>query len=135
MSTHTKFNPEGVKGRTAQPPHKIFNFMEKQHWTIKLKVVDLNTRIELPSWTWYGVSNSQWRAERKAIRAYKGLALDRWSAMVCNKYRLTAKQLERLINDGLITPPDLFEITVAKVESEPWVPSPIGDDGLEPFVV
>ena len=55
--------------------------------------------------------------------------------MVCNKYRLTAKQLERLINDGLITPPDLFEITVAKVESEPWVPSPIGDDGLEPFVV
>ena len=23
------FNPEGVKGKTAQPPHKIFNFMAK----------------------------------------------------------------------------------------------------------
>lgn len=68
-----------------------------------------------------------------AIRAFKGLALAKWSAMVCNKYLLTAGQLKRLTNDGLITPPDLFEVTVAKVESEPWNPSPIGDDGLEPF--
>lgn len=25
------FNPEGVKGKTAQPPHKIFNFMVQYH--------------------------------------------------------------------------------------------------------
>ena len=33
------FNPEGVKGRTAQPPHKIFNFMAQYH---------INRSIETP---------------------------------------------------------------------------------------
>lgn len=31
MSIHAKFNPKGVKGRNAQPPHKIFNFMIQYH--------------------------------------------------------------------------------------------------------
>ena len=113
MSTHTKFNPEGVKGKTTQPPHKIFNFMEKQLFTITLNVKDVNTQIELPSWTWKGVSNSLFRAECMAIRAFKDLVLESWSARVCDKYCLTAKQLKRLVDD-LITPrDDLFEVTVA----------------------
>ena len=33
------FNPEGVKGKTAQPPHKIFNFMTQYH---------INRSIETP---------------------------------------------------------------------------------------
>ena len=31
MSTHTKFNPEGVKGRTAQPPHNFSKIMTQYH--------------------------------------------------------------------------------------------------------
>lgn len=112
MSTHTKFNPEGVKGKTAHPPHKIYNFMEAL-FEVTLNVKDVNTQIELPSWTWQGVTNSPWRAERMAIRAFKGITLEMWSIRVCDKYGLTAKQLKRLVKDSLITPPDLFEVTVA----------------------
>ena len=28
MSTHKKFNPEGVKGKTAKPPHNFFKIMK-----------------------------------------------------------------------------------------------------------
>ena len=31
MSTHTKFNPEGVKGKTATPPHNFFKIMTQYH--------------------------------------------------------------------------------------------------------
>lgn len=37
MSIHAKFNPEGVKGRITQPPHKIFNFMIQYHITRSTK--------------------------------------------------------------------------------------------------
>ena len=35
------FNPEGVKGRTTQPPHKIFNFMAQ--FAIERERVTTNT--------------------------------------------------------------------------------------------
>lgn len=128
--THTKFNPEGVKGLTAQPPHKIFNFMAAIHqtlWTITFNVKDVNTGIELPQYTWQGPLGDKLgseRAVRKATKALKGLALAKWGWATCDKYRLTARQLKRLMDDGLITPPDLVEVTVANIESEPFVQPP-----------
>lgn len=110
--------------------------MEKTLWTITLNVKDVNTQIELPQWTWQGVRAPkcpQSRVERRAISAFKSLALNKWRWQTCKKYGLTAKQLGLMVEDGLITPPDLFEVTVAKAECEPWNPSPIGDDGIEPF--
>ena len=136
MSTHTKFNPEGVKGRAAQPPHNFYKIMTQILWIITLNVKDVNTQIELPQWTWQGVRAArcpQVRVERRAKSAYKNIVLDRWKCDCCNNYGLTAKQLRDMIDDHLVTPPDLVEVTVAKAESEPWNPSPIGDDGIEPF--
>lgn len=130
------FNPEGVKGKTAQPPHNFYKIMTQILWTITLNVKDVNTQIELPQWTWQGVRASkcpQVRVERRAISAYKNIVLDRWKYDICNEYGLTAKQLRDMIDDHLVTPPDLVEVTVAKAKWERWAPSPIGDDGLEPF--
>ena len=121
------FNPEGVKGKTAQPPHKIFNFMTKQIFYIDLNVKDVNTQIELPQYLWVGVSNSALRAERLAKAAYKRMAYRRWFFRTKGQYGLTAKQLQALIDDKLITPPDLVEVTVAKIESEPYCPPQRGD--------
>jgi len=106
-----------------------------QIFHILLNVVDINTQIVLPSYEWTGLASSALRAERKAIRGYKSLALAKWSYRICDEYRLTAKQLKRLINDGLITPPDLFEVTVANVESEPYIRPPKGGQviGFETF--
>jgi hypothetical protein len=87
-----------------------------QVYHIQLNVKDINTQIVLDPYEWYGMASTALRAERMAIRDYKSLALDEWRRKICNEYRLTATQLKRLIKDGIITPPDLVEVTVAKIE-------------------
>ena len=109
--------------------------MTRQIFVITLNVKDVTTRIELTPFLWVGPARSAQSAERKALRAQKNSVLRHWSYETCDKYRLTAMQLNRLVADGLITPPDLYEVTVTNVESEPYFPPQRGEktDGFEPF--
>lgn len=121
------FNPDGVKGKIAQPHHKIFNFMAPRHydtWHITLNVKDVKTGIQLPTYEWTGLVGNKggsYRAERRAIAAFKYSVFAEWRRKTCDEYGLTARQLERMIEDGIVHHPDLFEVTVAKAECKPCI--------------
>jgi hypothetical protein len=89
---------------------------------ITLFVVDKNTRIVLPEYTWTGISGSALRAERRAINACKNEVLKRWVSNTAEKYGLTAKQLEQMMGDCIIRVPDLVEVTPIGCWTEPYKP-------------
>lgn len=92
-------------------------------WHITLNVKDVNTGIQLPPYEWTGRLGNKcgsYRAERKAINAFKYSVFAKWRRKTCDEYGLTARQLERLLEDGIAHHPDLFEVTVAKSEYKPW---------------
>ena len=116
MSTHTKFNPEGVKGKAAQPPHKIFNFMRRQIITITLNVKDINTQIELPNHVWEGETNTALRAVRAAEFSAQSAAHRRWVKWAKSKYGVTAEQLYAMFVDGLLQVPNLVEVKLESID-------------------
>lgn len=122
-NTHTKFNPEGVKGKTAKPPHKIFNFMKRDIWIVAIKVKHVETQIELEPWTWMGMARCRFIAERVAVATYENKVFDGWKRRVCNKFGLTATQLDDMIAADVVTKPnDIFDVKIAgafKAECEP----------------
>lgn len=88
----------------------------KPVYRITLNVVDVKTRIELSEVHAVVSASCPYRAKRWAIRRYKDRVLETWKYNVCEDYELTAKQIDQLIHDGLITPPDLYEVRTAAVE-------------------
>lgn len=121
MSIHAKFNPEGVKGRIAQPPHKIFNFMQYGYFDVTVSVKDAVTMIELYEVKEFGIKA---RCENIAIRKVMQAATDfirsQWRFKLYDKlclgpYKLTAKQLWGLVDAGYIKQPNDKVIEVKSV--------------------
>ena len=103
------FNPEGVKGKTAQPPHNFFKIMTKQIFSIEVDVIDVKTGLTVYSYCWHGESSSIYRAKRRAAKDAKSFALRDWKFRTSSRYGLTVKQLNTLIDDGLISTANLFK--------------------------
>lgn len=91
--------------------------MEKQIYRITMKVVDLETKAVTPSIEKYVSARKQKVAEGIAIRAFKKWRLACWKYDICSDYDLTSEQLNDLITDGIITPPELADVTVIKAET------------------
>lgn len=80
-------------------------------FTVELNVRDVNTGIELPSHVWTGECSTALRAVRFAERTAMANHR-RWSKRMQVKYGLTARQLQALTEDGLLTPPNLIEVSL-----------------------
>lgn len=118
MSTHTKFNPEGVKGKTATPPHNFFKIMAAnfQIHEVTVSIVDANTQIELArmSHDIIGRGGSE-RAEWSAIDKTKDIVLEFWARQWWHThYGLTAEQFEKLAEDGRIDPLGSWDFKVVE---------------------
>lgn len=128
MSIHAKFNPEGVKGKITQPPHKIYNFMKYGYFDVTVSVFDAVTMIELYEVKEFGIKA---RCECVAIRKAKQAATDfirrQWRVQLYNEcclfgpYKLTAKQLWGLVDAGYIKQPNDKVIEEKSVILNGWV--------------
>lgn len=124
VSTHTKFNPEGVKGKAATPPHNFFKIMAKfpkYHVTISVK--DANTQIELRQMqhTIIGRGGSE-RAEWRAIEQAKDFVLEFWARdWWYRHYLITATQFDELVKDGMINPLRVWDFKVISCDRMPDV--------------
>lgn len=122
-----KFNPEGVKGKTATPPHNFFKIM-KYVFNVTVSVMDANTRIKLFEFTEYRIEargpkgRATTTAKRKALRCAMDFIHRQWRVSIYNKccifskQPLTAKQLWWLVNEGLITEPNNRVVEVESCE-------------------
>ncbi len=122
------FNPEGVKGRTAQPPHKIFNFMKYGFFDVTVNVMDANTRIKLYEFGEYHIkARCKSIAIRKGIKAAMDNIHSNWREAMYNEcclfgpHKLTAKQLWGLVDAGIIVEPNDKVVEVASCEMTSWV--------------
>lgn len=122
------FNPEGVKGKTAQPPHKILNFMKYGIYDVTLSVKDADTRIELYEFTEYGIkARCESIAIRKAMsaavvhnhRVWRGGLFDK--LCLSSEVGLTAKQLNFLIDRRYIKEPNDKVIDPKELKLTSWV--------------
>lgn len=126
------FNPEGVKGRTAQPPHNFYKIM-KYFFDVTVSVMDANTRIELyefsePHISAHGpLDRAKTSAKRKAIRAAMDSIHRDWRESIYTQYcvfgnhGLTAKQLWWLVDEGLIVEPNDKVVEVKTCECTGWM--------------
>ena len=124
-----KFNPEGVKGKTATPPHNFFKIMANGYFDITLSVKDANTRIEL-----YEVGQLHIKARcesiavRKAIKEATDNIRRAWRVELYNEcclfgpHKLTAKQLWGLVDAGYIKQPNDKVIEFKYAELVCWEP-------------
>ena len=114
------FNPEGVKGRTAQPPHNFFKIMSATFpiYTVTVCIVDANTGIELAQMSHNIIGRGgSLRAESRAIEKAKDVVLQLWARQWWNAhYGLTAEQFEKLVDDGRINPLGLWDFKVVSCE-------------------
>ena len=102
------FNPEGVKGKTAQPPHNFFKIMAKfPQYIVSVSIKDANTRIELRKTEHriIGRGLGSYGAEQKAVEQAKNFVLENWAPSWWHEhYGLTAEQFSKLAEDGMINP-------------------------------
>ena len=108
--------------------------MAKQMFSIEVDVMDVKTGLTVRSYGWIGESSSIYRAKRKAAKECKGYALEDWKWSTASCYGLTVKQLNTLINDGLISTANLFEVADIRVQQDEPVNLDFyevkGEDGL-----
>lgn len=92
--------------------------MARHNFTITLNVKDVNTQIELPNHVWEGECSTALRAVRIAERSARVANHRRWSRRIQVKYGLTAEQLHAMVEDGLLTPPNLVEVKLESIDTD-----------------
>ena len=112
------FNPDGVKGKTAQPHHNFFKIMQNKSFAVTFIVKDDATQIELYKLTEYTEARCRCVAIRKATKAALDYIERQWRfeafSKYLPKYGITAKQLWAMVDDGLIPIPNDKVVEVYK---------------------
>lgn len=118
------FNPEGVKGKTAQPPHNFFKIMAKfPSYHVTISVLDAKTQIELRQThhTIVGRCDPE-TAEWRAISEAKNFVLEYWARdWWYRHYLITATQFDELVKDGRINPIGVWDFKVISCDRMPDV--------------
>lgn len=122
------FNPDGVKGKTAQPHHNFFKIMKYGFFTVTVSVMDANTRVKLYEFTEHQIkARCESIAKRKGTKAAMDYIHRSWRESIYTQYcvfgnhGLTAKQLWWLVDEGLIVEPNDKVVEVKSCELCSWV--------------
>lgn len=90
--------------------------MNKKIFRVTLNVVDIKTQINLGDERVIVRANRPARVGMRAEKICKENYLRGWKHYIRTEYELTAEQLKNLIEDGVIVPPDIVDVTTAKIE-------------------
>lgn len=113
------FNPEGVKGRTAQPPHKIFNFMQTKKFRVNANIYDVITNVKIKRLSLTITCRNQNVAMSRGRKKAESVALKWVKDAAQKRYSLTAEQLDLLVEDGLLSAYNSYAIDVDCYELNP----------------
>lgn len=91
--------------------------MNTQNFRIALSVYDAKTQIRIGRRTMVVEATARYRAAQKAKRILKDEVLALWKANTCEAYGLTAEQLDKLIQGGLITAPEIYDFRCCFAEA------------------
>lgn len=123
------FNPEGVKGKTATPPHNFFKIMDTKSiaFTAKFDIVDVITGLVLEEYTTTVWNRSEYRAKLDAKRRVESYTLEKSRKSIRNRYGLTAEQLRAMQEDGVINrAANFYEVELRDFRHNPNPPKRVG---------
>lgn len=122
------FNPEGVKGKTAQPPHKIFNFMDTQSqaFLATFSIKDAATQIEIFDFNTIVWNRSEYRAKLDAQHRAEAYTHGLSRESIAKRYGLTALQLRAMRADGVLADVNFYEVELKTFQVEPNPPKRVG---------
>lgn len=123
------FNPEGVKGKTAQPPHNFFKIMTNSPaFTATFSIYDAATRIELGEFKTTVWNRSEYRATLAALRRAESYTLAMSRQSIAGRYGLTAKQLKSMLQDGVVARClNFYKVEMKEMHLDPNPPKRVGE--------